>query len=224
MLVHRRDPPGAGRCPAGAVGPGPPTVLTGAGERLSLGDEEPIQALMSTSATDSSGTSARRRPGPIPPTTSPGWSRLPNQPEAPSVGFSVSAPRTTSVFAGFRFPSRGDLGRGPLVPAIWPVLPGCRGAAGRARRHRRSRDRLPVVQRFTGEFIEAARPRRHVPGDRWFVDETYLKVGGKWAYLYRAVDQHGQVIDVLLSTRRDLAAARRFFTRALRAGTIQAEG
>ena len=55
------------------------------------------------------------------------------------------------------------------------------------------------------------------------VDETYLKVAGKWTYLYRAVDQHGQVIDVLLSVRRDLAAARRFFTRALRAGTVPAE-
>jgi transposase-like protein len=42
-------------------------------------------------------------------------------------------------------------------------------------------------------------------------------------YLYRAVDQHGQVIDVLLSEWRDLAAARRFFTRALRAGTILSE-
>ena len=79
------------------------------------------------------------------------------------------------------------------------------------------------VQRFTPEFIEAARPCRHAPGDRWFVDETYVKVAGEWTYLYRAVDQHGQVIDVLLSGRRDLAAARRFFTRALRAGTVPAE-
>ena len=55
------------------------------------------------------------------------------------------------------------------------------------------------------------------------MDETYLKVAGQWAYLYRAVDQHGQVIDVLLSARRDLAAARRFFTRALRAGAIPVE-
>jgi len=45
-----------------------------------------------------------------------------------------------------------------------------------------------------------------------------VKVAGPWAYLYRAVDQYGQVIDVLLSARRDLAAARRFCTRALRAG------
>jgi hypothetical protein len=70
------------------------------------------------------------------------------------------------------------------------------------------------VQRFTPEFIEAARPCRHAPGDRWFADETYVKVAGAWTYLYRAVDQHGQVIDVLLSARRDPAAPRRFFTRA----------
>ena len=79
------------------------------------------------------------------------------------------------------------------------------------------------VQRSTPEFIEAARPCRHAPGDRWFADETYVKVAGIWTYLYRAVDQHGQVIDVLLSIRRDLAAARRFFARALRVGTIPAE-
>ena len=59
------------------------------------------------------------------------------------------------------------------------------------------------------------RPVRPATGDRWFVDETYVKVNGVWRYVYRAVDQHGQVIDVLLSARRDAAAARRFFTRAL---------
>jgi transposase, IS6 family len=73
------------------------------------------------------------------------------------------------------------------------------------------------VQRFTPELIDAARPRRHVGGDRWFVDETYLKVAGQWVYLYRAIDQHGQVIDVLASPKRDLAATRRFFARALNA-------
>jgi IS6 family transposase len=71
------------------------------------------------------------------------------------------------------------------------------------------------VQVFTCEFIDAARPARHVVGDRWFVDETYVKVAGRWTYLYRAIDQHGQVIDVLVSQRRDGAAARAFFTRAL---------
>ena len=47
--------------------------------------------------------------------------------------------------------------------------------------------------------------------------ETYLKVAGQWVYLYRAVDQHGQVIDVLASLKRDLAATRQFFARALNA-------
>jgi len=55
-----------------------------------------------------------------------------------------------------------------------------------------------------------------VPGGRWFVDATYVKVAGRWSYLYRAVDQHGQVIDVLVSARRNADAARLFFTRALR--------
>jgi IS6 family transposase len=74
------------------------------------------------------------------------------------------------------------------------------------------------VQRFTPLFADAARPLRHAAGDRWFVDETYVKVVGRWRYLYRAVDQYGQVIDVLLSEQRDTTATRRFFTRALRYG------
>ena len=72
------------------------------------------------------------------------------------------------------------------------------------------------VQRFTPLLIEAARPCRHSVGDRWFVDETYVKVAGVWRYVYRAVDQHGQVLDVWLSRRRDVAAATRFFTAVLR--------
>jgi transposase-like protein len=71
------------------------------------------------------------------------------------------------------------------------------------------------VQRFTPLLADAARFARHAPGDRWFVDETYVKVNGVWRYVYRAIDQYGQVIDVLVSARRDAAAARRFFTRAL---------
>ena len=71
------------------------------------------------------------------------------------------------------------------------------------------------VQRFTPLLADAARFARHAPGDRWFVDETYVKVNGVWRYVYRAIDQHGQVIDVLVSTRRDAATARRFFHRAL---------
>jgi transposase-like protein len=79
------------------------------------------------------------------------------------------------------------------------------------------------VQTFTSEYIDAARPSRHATGDRWFVDETYVKVAGRWTYLYRAVDQHGQVIDVLVSARRNAEAARTFFTGALRRGSAPVE-
>jgi IS6 family transposase len=71
------------------------------------------------------------------------------------------------------------------------------------------------VQRFTPLLADAARPCRHSVGDRWFVDETYVKVGGRWRYVYRALDQYGQIIDVYVSARRDTRAARRFFTTAL---------
>jgi transposase, IS6 family len=49
------------------------------------------------------------------------------------------------------------------------------------------------VQRFSPLLADAARFARHRVGDRWFVDETYVKVAGRWVYLYRAVDQYGQL-------------------------------
>jgi transposase-like protein len=71
------------------------------------------------------------------------------------------------------------------------------------------------VLRFTPLLADAARPCRHALGDRWQVDETYVKVAGQWRYVYRAIDQFGQVVDVLVSPRRDAKAARRFFQRAI---------
>ncbi len=71
------------------------------------------------------------------------------------------------------------------------------------------------VQRFTPLLVDAARPCRHAVGARWFVDETYVRVAGRWRYVYRAVDEHGQVIDVFVSARRDLSAAPRFLGRAI---------
>jgi IS6 family transposase len=71
------------------------------------------------------------------------------------------------------------------------------------------------VQRFTPLVIESARLCRHSAGDRWFVDETYVRVAGVWRYVYRAVDQHGQVIDVFVSKRRNVTAANRFFETML---------
>jgi transposase-like protein len=71
------------------------------------------------------------------------------------------------------------------------------------------------VQRFTPLLAEAARPCRHAVGDRWQVDETYVKVAGRWRYVFRAIDQFGQVIDIFVSAQRDGRAARRFFEHAI---------
>jgi transposase, IS6 family len=72
------------------------------------------------------------------------------------------------------------------------------------------------VLRFTPLLAEAARPCCHAVGDRWQVDETYVKVAGRWRYVYRAIDQFGQVVDVLIAERRDERAAYRFFQQAIR--------
>ncbi len=71
------------------------------------------------------------------------------------------------------------------------------------------------VQRFTPLLADAARPCRHAVGDHWFVDETYVKVAGRWRYVYRAIDEYGQIIDVYVSPTRDIRAARRFFVTVL---------
>jgi putative transposase len=59
------------------------------------------------------------------------------------------------------------------------------------------------------------RRRKRSVGMSWRMDETYIKVGGEWKYLYRAVDRAGHTIDFLLRAHRDLAAARRFLERAI---------
>ena len=65
--------------------------------------------------------------------------------------------------------------------------------------------------------LEAAFHRRKRPvGISWRMDETYSRVTGAWRYLYRAVDTHGQTIDVLLTEHRDERAAKRFLTKAIR--------
>jgi hypothetical protein len=48
----------------------------------------------------------------------------------------------------------------------------------------------------------------------WYVDETYIKVSGRWCYLYRAIDRIGALVDVMLSETRDMSAAEKFFRSA----------
>src|SRR5262245_56686014 len=121
-----------------------------------------------------------------------------------------------SAFAGFRFPPdvivlavRWYLRFGLSFRDVEELLAERGIAVDHVTVHR-------WVQRFAPLLADAARFGRHRVGDRWFVDETYVKVAGRWVHLYRAVDQFGQVIDVYASARRDSEAARRFFRQARR--------
>jgi putative transposase len=81
--------------------------------------------------------------------------------------------------------------------------------------HEAVRDWETKLRPVMGEEIRKhRRGKRRGPGANWFVDETYLKVRGKWAYLYRAIDRDGNLIDAMLSEHRDMAAAKAFFRSA----------
>lgn len=70
------------------------------------------------------------------------------------------------------------------------------------------------VVKFAPLIADQAQARKRTTATSWRMDETYIKVKGRWSYLYRAVDRDRQTLDFLLSERRDLSAARRFFKRA----------
>ncbi|MCW2239410.1 IS6 family transposase [Azospirillum canadense] len=72
------------------------------------------------------------------------------------------------------------------------------------------------IQADAPELDKRLRPHLRMTTGSWRVDETYVKVKGRWMYLHRAVDARGQTIDFLLSAKRDAAAARRFFRKALK--------
>ena len=71
------------------------------------------------------------------------------------------------------------------------------------------------IQAYAAELEKRIRPHLRMSNGSWRVDETYVRVKGRWTYLYRAVDSRGQTIDFLLSAKRDAAAAKRFFRKAL---------
>jgi transposase-like protein len=69
--------------------------------------------------------------------------------------------------------------------------------------------------RFAPSLAEELRSRRSGQAGRsWYVDETYVKVAGTWHYLYRAIDRDGNLVDSMLSEKRDMAAAKKFFKQA----------
>src|SRR3712207_3673743 len=71
------------------------------------------------------------------------------------------------------------------------------------------------IQAYAPELEKRIRPHLRACNGSWRVDETYVKVKGRWTYLYRAVDSRGQTIDFLLPAKRDAAAAKRVFRKAL---------
>ena len=71
------------------------------------------------------------------------------------------------------------------------------------------------IQAYAVELEKRIRPHLRMSNGSWRVDETYVRVKGRWTYLYRAVDSRGQTIDFLLAARRDTAAAKRFFRKAM---------
>ncbi len=68
-------------------------------------------------------------------------------------------------------------------------------------------------RKFGQAYANALRRRRPRPGDTWHLDEVFIQINGKQQYLWRAVDQEGNVLDILVQSRRNKAAARKFFRR-----------
>jgi putative transposase len=69
--------------------------------------------------------------------------------------------------------------------------------------------------KFGQIYANGLRRRRPRPGDKWHLDEVFITINGKRQYLWRAVDQHGNVLDILVTSRRDAKAATRFFRKLL---------
>ena len=72
------------------------------------------------------------------------------------------------------------------------------------------------VVRYSSELLERFNRRKRAVTGRWHIDETYIKVRGRWMYLYRAIDSNSDTVEFWFSERRNLAAAKRFLSRALK--------
>nr|EJI98381.1 integrase core domain protein [Rhodococcus sp. JVH1] len=70
--------------------------------------------------------------------------------------------------------------------------------------------------KFGQDWASQLRCRRARPGDKWHLDEVFMRIDGEQRYLWRAVDQHGNVLDVLVQSRRNAKAAKRFFRKLLK--------
>src|SRR3712207_4201161 len=73
-------------------------------------------------------------------------------------------------------------------------------------------------RKFGQQYANQLRHQRPRPGDKWHLDEVFLTINGKRHYLWRAVDQDGHILDILVQRRRDKTAAKRFFRKLLKTG------
>jgi putative transposase len=73
-----------------------------------------------------------------------------------------------------------------------------------------------MVRQVRADYANGLRRRRPRPGDKWYLDEVFIRIGGKTHHLWRAVDQHGDVLDILVTSRRDAKATTRLFRKLLR--------
>ncbi len=71
-------------------------------------------------------------------------------------------------------------------------------------------------RKFGQTYANGLRRRRPRPGDKWHLDEVFIRINGRTHYLWRAVDQEGEVLDILVQSRRDKKAAKRFFRKLLK--------
>ena len=122
--------------------------------------------------------------------------------------------RTATPFAGHRWPQEVIVVAVRRYPRFRLSAADVRDLLAERGVDVSARTVLYRVQKFAPLLARAGRRAATRPGARWWCDETYVRVGGQWAYPYRASDEAGQVVDVLLRARRDLDSARAFFVLA----------
>ena len=116
----------------------------------------------------------------------------------------------------FPLPGRGDPARG-LAVALSQPEPARNCTDPRRPRHRgQLREHPQLGLRFGPMFANGLKRCRPRSGDKWHFDEMFIRIRGKQHYFWRAVDQHGQVLDIVVQSRRSACAAKRFFHKLLR--------
>ena len=113
-------------------------------------------------------------------------------------------------------PTRDHQPRRPALPSLLSKLPGCRRSPRRTGVTVSYESIRQWCRKFGPEYARALRRRQGRLGDTWHLDELFVTIRGQRQYLWRAVDQDGDTIDILVQPRRDRCAAERFFQKLLK--------